>query len=258
MDNTISYSIPELSTMKRYPERLYYRGDLSLLKRPKISIIGTRRPNQYSRAMTLELSRKLALGGMVIVSGAAMGIDAHAHQGAGEANTIAILPCGIDVRYPVSNSELIKSIEANGLTLSQFEYGFEAREWSFVVRNEIVVALGDALIVMEADSGSGSMRSVEYALEMGKTIYVLPHRINESVATRQLVAEGKAIAIDNIDRFVAEITQKGKNALEDSPLVAYCRSNPTYEDALVRYPREIFEAELKGLIEVRNGRVSVI
>lgn len=258
MDNTISFPIPELSMMKRYPEKLYYRGDLSLLKRPKISIIGTRRPNQYSRAMTLELSKKLGLSGMVIVSGVAMGIDALAHQGAGAENTIAILPCGIDVRYPVSNTELIKSIETNGLTVSQFECGFEAREWSFVVRNEIVVALGDALIVMEADSGSGSMRSVEYALEMGKTIYVLPHRINESAATRQLVAEGKATAIDNIDHFVAEITQKGKNALEDSPLIAYCRSNPTYEDVLARYPHEIFEAELKGLIEVRNGRVSVL
>jgi DNA processing protein len=168
------------------------------------------------------------------------------------------LPCGIDIRYPASNFELIKSIEANGLTISQFECGFEARDWSFVVRNEIVVALGDVLIVMEADSGSGSMRSVEYALEMGKAIYVLPHRINESAATRQLVAEGKATAIDNIDRFVAEITQKGKNALVDSPLIAYCRSNPTYEDALARYPHEIFEAELKGLIEVRNGRVSVL
>jgi DNA processing protein len=83
MDNIISFSIPELSTMKRYPEKLYYRGDLSLLQRPKISIIGTRRPNQYSRAMTLELSKKLALSGMVIVSGAAIGIDALAHQGAG-------------------------------------------------------------------------------------------------------------------------------------------------------------------------------
>lgn len=258
MDNIISFSISELSTMKRYPEKLYYRGDLSLLQRPKISIIGTRRPNQYSRAMTLELSKKLALSGMVVVSGAAMGIDALAHQGAGAENTIAILPCGVDIRYPVSNFELIKSIEANGLTLSQFECGFEARDWSFVVRNEIVVALGDVLIVMEADSGSGSMRSVEYALEMGKAIYVLPHRINESAATRQLVAEGKATAIDNIDRFVAEITQKGKNALEDSPLIAYCRSNPTYEDVLARYPHEIFEAELKGLIEVRNGRVSVL
>lgn len=59
MDNTISFSIPELSSMKRYPEKLYYRGNLSLLKRPKISIIGTRRPNQYSRAMTLELSRNV-------------------------------------------------------------------------------------------------------------------------------------------------------------------------------------------------------
>ncbi len=258
MCNEISFSIPELVSMRHYPEKLYYRGNVELLQRPKISIVGTRRPNPYTRAMTFELSKKLSLSGIVIVSGAAAGVDAIAHQGAGAENTISILPCGIDIRYPAANAELIASIEAHGLSISQFEIGFEARDWSFVVRNEIVVALGDVLIVTEADHGSGSMRSVEYALGMGKPIYVLPHRMNESAATRQLMREGKATAIDDMDHFVALISQKGKNSIEDTPFIAYCRTNPIYDETVVKFPSEIFEAELSGLIEVRNGRVSVV
>lgn len=258
MHNEISFIIPELSSMKHYPEKLYCIGNTELLQRPKISIVGTRRPNPYTRAMTFELSKKLALSGMVIVSGAAAGVDAIAHQGAGAENTIAILPCGIDLRYPSANAELIKSIESRGLSISQFECGFEARDWSFVVRNEVVVALGDVLIVTEADLGSGSMRSVEYALAMEKPIYVLPHRINESAATRQLLAEGKATAIDDMDRFVALISQKGRNSIEDTPFIAYCRTNPIYDEAVVKFPSEIFEGELSGVIDVKNGRVFVL
>lgn len=258
MESILPFSVPELTSLKHYPDALYFRGKSELLKRPKISIIGTRHPNQYTRSITYEIAKKLAHAGIVIVSGAAIGVDTIAHQGAGADNTIAVLPCGIDIRYPVINRDLISTIEQKGLTISQFECGFKAREWSFVVRNEIVVALGDILIVTEADIGSGSMSSVEYALTMGKSIYVLPHRLHESAATRKLLSEGKASAIDDVDRFVEQISERGKQLIADSPFIAYCRTNPTYEDVITHYPNDIFEAELGGLIEVRNGRVCVV
>ncbi len=258
MHTVIDFLIPELESMKKYPEVLYYRGNTELLFRPKISIVGSRRPNPYTRAMVYELSKKLSLSGMNIVSGAAIGVDAIAHEGAGAHNTIAVLPSGIDVRYPTSNSRLIEAIEKRGLTLSQFDPDFTTREWSFIARNETVVALGEVLVVGEADIGSGTMHSVEFALAMKKPIYVLPHRLRESAATRQLVQEGKAIAIDDIDLFVALISQKTRNALNDSPFIAYCRTHPIYDDALKRFPDEIYEAELEGSIEVRNGRVYAV
>lgn len=204
------------------------------------------------------VTKKLSAAGLVIVSGAAAGVDAIAHDGAGSANTIAVMPCGINHRYPASNSALIESIEKNGLVISQFEPDFSATAWSFVVRNEIVVALGDALIVTEADLGSGSMRSVEYALEMGKKIYVLPHRLGESEATHRLLAEGKANAIEEIDRFVARFGVRVVQKHTDTPFVAFCRTSPTYEEAIAQFPGELFEAELSGVIEVRNGRVVVL
>lgn len=258
MFDTIPFLIDELGLMTQYPTNLYYKGSLELLLRPKISIVGTRRPNPYTRSITYELAKKLSSAGMVIVSGAAAGVDALAHQGAGVGNTIAILPCGIDIRYPKGNFELIGSIETQGLTLSQFEPAFEARAWSFVVRNEVVVALGECLIVTEADIGSGSMRSVDYALEMGKQIYVLPHRIRESEGTHRLLAQGKAIAIENIDDFVALVSKTAADAMTDTPFLAFCRSSPSYEEVLMKFPCEVFEAELSGAIDVRNGRVIVV
>lgn len=141
--------------------------------------------------------------------------------------------------------------------MTPFEVGFSPFPWSFVVRNEIIVALGDVLIVTEADIGSGSMRSVEYALAMQKSIYVLPHRLNESMATHQLLLEGKATAIEDIDHFIAQMTHQSV-CKSDTPFLAFCRSMPTYEEVMKAFPNEIFEAELNGWIEIRNGRVAVV
>lgn len=258
MFDTISLHLDELDSMTHYPKALFYKGSLDILSRPKVSIVGTRRPNPYTRTMTHELANKLSMAGVVIVSGAAAGVDTLAHHGAGCENTIAVLPCGIDLRYPKANTQLIQSIETNGLTISQFEPSFEARAWSFVVRNEIVVALGECLIVTEADIDSGSMRSVEFALEMGKQIYVLPHRIRESEGTHRLLAQGKATAIENIDDFVAHISKKTRNTITDTPFLAFCRTSPSYEEVMLKFPKEIFEAELSGIVDVRNGRVVVV
>ena len=252
----IDFHIPELDAMKKYPASLYARGSLALLKRPKVSIIGSRRPTQYAQQMTFRIAHALARGGVCIVSGAAMGVDAAAHRGAGPSNTIAVLPSGIDVRYPALNAELIASIEKEGLTLSQFEPGFRATPWSFVVRNEAVVALGECLVVTQADLGSGSMRSVEYALEMGKELFVLPHRIGESEGTDRLLAEGKAEAIYDPDAFAGRFVRSA--AIGSDPFLLFCQKNPTYEEAVARDAEKLYSYELEGKIAVEAGRVILL
>ena len=225
----------------------HYRGDLALLQRPKVSIVGSRRPLNYTKAKTLELAAKLAQKGYVIVSGGAMGVDALAHRGAGAANTIAVLGGGIDIYYPATNKELLASIAEEGLLLSRFEPGFRPTRWSFVVRNETVVDLGEYLIVTQADRNSGSMRSAEIALEKGKKIYVLPHRLGESEGTNDLVQRGLAEVIWDIDAFVG--------VEKDDPFTRYLKSSPLYQEAVQRYGAQIFEAELAGIIAVHNGRI---
>ena len=254
----VQEDIVELKEMKKYPSQLYYEGSFELLKQPKISIVGTRKPTQYSRNLTTKLTSSLAKSGVCVVSGGAMGIDAVAHKGAGSLNTIAVLPCGLDIKYPSVNKNLLVDIERNGLLLSQFDKGFRATPWSFVVRNELVVALGEVLVVAEAELGSGSMRSVEFALKMGKEIFVFPQRLGESSATNKLLQEGKAKAIYDIEEFVSRFAPKQiQHAMVDE-FLEFCQRNPTYEEAMKKYPDKIFEAELNGDIAVQNGRVMVL
>ena len=225
----------------------YYKGDLSLLQRPKISIVGSRRPLPYTQTKVLQLASQLSQKGYVIVSGAAMGVDALAHKGAGPSNTIAVLGNGLDIYYPKVNEKLISSIEKEGLLLSQFEPGFAPTKWSFVVRNKTVVALGDVLVIAQADKRSGSMRSTEYAIEMGKKIYVLPHRMGESEGTQELVKKGLAEVIWSIEEFVG--------STKEDDFIAYLRSNPSFEEAIQRWGDRIMEAELSGVIEIEHAKI---
>ena len=255
MSTQINEYIPALDAMKKYPEILFYKGDTDLLARPKVSIVGTRRPSPYTRQFTYTLAHALAKRGVCIVSGAAMGVDAIAHEGAGAENTIAVVANGLDIRYPAINRNLIEGIEKQGLILSQFKDKFRATGWSFVVRNELVVALGDMLIVTEADLGSGSMRSVEYALKMGKEIFVLPHRLDESLATNTLLNEGKATAINDIESFVSRFGQVAQEGIVKDDFFYFCQNGPTFDESIEKFGDRVYEAELEGSITIQQGIV---
>ncbi len=251
----IDFPIEALNAMKKYPKSLYAKGDLSLICRPKVSIVGTRRPSAYTRQMTYNLSKALAHRGVCVVSGAAMGVDAIAHQGAGASNTIAVMPTSLDIRYPKVNQELIKEIESSGLTLSQFKPSFRATAWSFVLRNEIVVALGEFLVVTQADEGSGSMRSVEYALAMKRPIFVLPHQIGESIGTNQLLKDGLATPIYDIEEFASQFGQAVDNNLPKDDFFYFCQKEPTLDSIVSKFGDRVYEAELEGIVVIENGLV---
>jgi len=246
----------ELKELKTPVKKLYYKGDISLLKNPKVAIVGSRRPISYTKNITFELSKKLSNAGICIVSGAAMGVDALAHQGAKSHNTIAVMGNGLHHRYPKVNKNLIEKIEQNGLTLSIFEPDFIATPWSFVVRNEIIVALSRAVIISQADLNSGSMRSAEFALKHNKPIYVFPHRLNESQGTNKLLEEGLATAIYDIDDFVKTFDEiMEKKEIKSDEFYEFCKNFPRYEDALKLFGDRVFEEELEGNIIVQNGIV---
>lgn len=258
MSQLLSSPIPALDAMKKYPSELFYKGNLDLLERPKVSIVGTRRPSIYTQNFTYNIAKALAKRGVCVVSGAAMGVDAIAHSGAGANNTIAVVANGLNIRYPVVNKELIESIENNGLTLSQFNDGFRATGWSFVVRNELVVALGDMLIVTEAELDSGSMRSVEYALKMGKEIFVLPQRLNESSGTNSLLREGKATAIVDVELFASRFGQVASLDIQKDDFFYFCQALPTFDDTVAKFGDRVYEAELEGMVTIHNGIVRLI
>ena len=255
MSQILSSPIPALDAMKKYPSELFYKGNLDLLKRPKVSIVGTRRPSIYTQNFTYSIAKALAKRGVCMVSGAAMGVDAIAHSGAGVDNTIAVVANGLNIRYPVLNKELIESIENNGLMLSQFNDGFRATGWSFVVRNELVVPLGDILVVTEADLDSGSMRSVEYALKMGKEIFVLAQRLDESLGTNKLLLEGIATPIYDVEDFASRFGQTPSSNMQKDAFFYFCQASPTFDDTVAKFGDKVYEAELEGLVTIHNGIV---
>ncbi|CAA6807052.1 MAG: Rossmann fold nucleotide-binding protein Smf possibly involved in DNA uptake [uncultured Sulfurovum sp.] len=251
--------IKELESMKKYPKELYSLGDRTLLGRPKVSIVGTRRPSIYTQHQTQNLASALSKRGICLVSGAAMGVDALVHQGAGYHNTIAVVANSLDIRYPAVNRHIIEGIENKGLLLSQFPNTTKAAPWSFVVRNELVVALGNVLIVTEADENSGSMRSVEFALKMDKEIFVLPQRIGESNGTNKLLEEGLAKPIYNIENFANDYGVIPQNeVIEKDEFFYFCQTSPTFDDAVSRFSDRVYEAELEGLIYIENGLVRLV
>jgi len=255
----ITEHIVELDDMKKYPKELYSIGNKELLNRPKVSIVGTRRPLNYTKQFTHSIAKSLANRGVCIVSGVAMGVDAIAHTSAGAMNSIAVVANSLDIRYPSVNRFLIEEIEQKGLILSQFPPTFKATSWSFVVRNEVVVALGDVLIVTEADINSGSMRSVEFALKMGKKIFVLPHRIGESNGTNQLVEQGLAEPIYDIEKFAQSYGVVPKdNSIQRDEFFYFCQTSPTLDEAVARFDSRVYEAELEGLVRIENGLIRLV
>ncbi|CAA6815432.1 MAG: Rossmann fold nucleotide-binding protein Smf possibly involved in DNA uptake [uncultured Sulfurovum sp.] len=251
--------IEALERMKKYPKALYTLGNTSLLERPKISMVGTRKPSIYTQNQTKNLASALAKRGICLVSGAAMGVDALVHQAAGFQNTIAVVANSLDIRYPSINRHLIEKIEKEGLVMSQFRVTTKAAPWSFVVRNELVVALGEVLIVTEADENSGSMRSVEFALKMGKEIYVIPQRLDESKGTNGLLEKGLAKPIYDIEKFANKYGIVPQNeVVPKDDFFYFCQKSPTFDDAISQFGDRVYEAELEGLVFIENGLVRLV
>ncbi len=253
--NSIIKELPEIPALlqgvKKPPEKLFYIGNQALLKERKIAIVGTRRPSQYTKEKTRELAEKFSRLGIVIVSGAAMGVDAVAHQGA-SSHTIAVMANSLDITYPAVNKKLIESMKEEALILSEYPPTTRATKYSFVIRNRIVVALGEVLIITEADENSGTMRSAEIAMEMGKKIYVLSQRVGESLGTQKLLQEAKAEIITDIDDFIAKF---GHLQEQDLGELEFFKSSPTLAESLERFGNRVYELELEGSVVIKNLKV---
>ena len=220
---------------------LFYKGDLSLLEKPKIAIVGSRKASKYTKELTYLLAKKLSKK-YIIISGGALGVDTEAHKGA-YPNTVFVSPSSLDIIYPKSNENLIKNIYNNALALSEYNKNYRPYKYTFLQRNRIIVALSDFVIIAEADIKSGSMRSFEWAKEYGKKVYVLPHRINESSGTRYLANTKQAEVIWDINEFCKNL------GIEENQKIM------NLNDALKTYGSQLYEMELDGKISIKNGKV---
>ena len=175
------------------PRGIYYRGDLGLAETRSIAVIGSRKGTGYGVAVAKEIAARAASLGVTVISGLARGIDSAAHRGALEAGgkTIAVLGNGTDVYYPRENRRLQDEIGEKGLLISEYGPGVGAEAYHFPMRNRLIAALAEAVIVVEAESRSGSLITAEAAMEMGKEVYAVPGNITSSlsVGTNKLIRD---------------------------------------------------------------------
>ncbi len=242
-----------LTEIKNPPKKLFYKGDISLLNKKIVAIVGSRRPNAYTKNLVKSLASELSKRDIFVVSGAAMGVDALAHLGSFP-KTIGVMANSLDFIYPKVNEELIKKMEKECLVISEYEPSMRATKWSFVQRNRIVVGLSSAVVIAQADEKSGSMRSAEFALQEKKPLFVLPQRLHESKGTNRLLSDGKAKLISDIEEFADMFGKVQKN---DDEVLEFCKNEPSLEKCLAKFGDLIYEYELDGKISIEGLMVRI-
>jgi len=150
------------------------RGDLTLLDRTAVAIVGARNASAAACRFARGLAHDLGQEGIVVVSGLARGIDSAAHDGALETGTIGIVAGGIDVFYPPENEERQRALYERGLVLAEMPPGTEPRSRHFPYRNRIIAGLGAGTVVVEAAPKSGSLITARLAAEAGREVMAVP------------------------------------------------------------------------------------
>ena len=165
------------------PFILYGKGDLSLLKKPCLAVVGSRRMSSYGKQMTHKLIKELVGKKIVIVSGLALGVDAAAHSAALRfgGKTIAIMGTGFDKIYPSENLGLAKRIiKEGGLVLSEFPLEFPLKKENFPWRNRLVSGISKGVLVIEGKERSGTLITARLAAYQGREVFTLPGQVTDS------------------------------------------------------------------------------
>lgn len=245
-----------LQELPNPPKQLFICGDQSLLSiAPKVAIVGTRKPNPYTKSLVASLAAKISRCGGVVVSGGALGVDIIAHSYAFP-RTIMLSPSSLDIIYPKSNAKMIAQMMREALVMSEYERGYQPHHYSFLERNRLVIALSDYVVIPQADKMSGSMQSARIARELQKPLFVFPHRLGESEGTQMLLSQQRAQGIYNINDFV-ESTLKLKVGHNDE-FLAFCASNPSFEEVYERFGEKVYEYELMGKIAREGSNIVVL
>lgn len=238
------------------PKEIFYKGNLALLDRYKVALIGSRRVTQYTALITNSLSATLNKYGATIVSGGAMGIDALAHNNAKD--NILISPVGIDDYAPKSHKALFERISTEGLLLSEYSKTINSKS-SFILRNRLIIALSDIVIIPQADLNSGSSNSLNLAIKMGKKTYTIPQRIGESAATNEALKLGLISCIYDVTSFCNDLfgflVPQGEISSDEAEILEFCKNGIEFESALEKFGDKILELELEGKLARKSGSI---
>ena len=209
-----------LKEISNPPLKLYYKGNLDLLKEERlIAVVGTRNPSSYGKLCCEYMVKKMSRANITIVSGFAKGIDSIAHKTSllTDGKTIAVIASGLDIVYPASNLSLYREIEEKGLILSEYEAGVKPFKSNFPQRNRIIAGLSKGTIVVESKDRGGSLITADLALEFNRDVYAVPGDVfsEYSKGCNNLIRDARAKSLSNINELLEDyswnIEEKNEN-----------------------------------------------
>lgn len=215
-------SYPErLQTIPDPPMGIFYKGTL-MREQGAVAVIGARECSYYGQAMAKALGEALGQRKLAVVSGMARGIDGIAQAAAMAAGgtSYGVLGCGVDICYPSSNRTIYENLMKSGAVLSTYPPGTQPKAINFPPRNRIVSGLADVVVVVEAGRKSGTLITVDMALEQGKEVWVVPGRMDDrlSIGCNRLISQGAQILWD-IPEFVEQIETKLLGSVKQEEMV---------------------------------------
>ena len=209
-----------LKEISNPPLKLYYKGNLDLLKEERlIAVVGIRNPSSYGKLCCEYMVKKMSRANITIVSGFAKGIDSIAHKTSllTDGKTIAVIASGLDIVYPASNLSLYREIEEKGLILSEYEAGVKPFKSNFPQRNRIIAGLSRGTIVVESKDRGGSLITADLALEFNRDVYAVPGDVfsEYSKGCNNLIRDARAKSLSNINELLEDyswnIEEKNEN-----------------------------------------------
>ncbi len=212
------------------PLMLYCHGELAMLARPMIAIVGSRNASAQGRLNAEAFATALSAAGLAIISGMALGIDACAHLGglAQRGSTVAVLGTGVDVVYPRQHRALSERISDQGCLVSEYALGTPVLPANFPQRNRIISGLAHAVLVVEAAAKSGSLITARMALEQGRDVFAIPGSIHSSLSKgcHSLIKQGAAL-VETADDVLGQMGISTHVA----PSPTRCGDMPAHGDA---------------------------
>lgn len=194
------------------PVFLFVRGKIPPLHK-SLGVVGTRQITDYGRLATEKFVTHLVQSGFVIVSGLALGVDAHAHKTTlkNKGQTLAVLGSGVDQIYPSDNGQLAHQIlKEGGAILSEYPLGTPAMQHHFPVRNRIISGLSRGVLIVEGGVRSGALITARYALEQGRDVFAIPNNITKLglSGTNHLIRRGEAKLVEKVEHILEDFSMQ--------------------------------------------------
>lgn len=238
----------DLRCIQDPPKALYALGKMPAAEERRVALIGARACSEYGRRMARTLGEELAGQGVAVVSGMARGIDGISQRYALEAGgtSYAVLGCGVDICYPKENRVLYDKLTLQGGVLSEYVPGTAAKANLFPPRNRIISALSDAVVVVEARRKSGTIITVDMALEQGKEVMVVPGRVGDALSEgcNDLLRQGAPPVLETADILKTlgiEKRETERNRKQQGTLSELSGEEKLLYELLDEYPRSLDE-----------------